>query len=77
MYKCKTISMLHLPKTGFATAGHSRKSKPNTQGVSFTFVQVISMVSSVVAQTNYSTYIHQINKAPCLPSLYFSSTVTV
>lgn len=75
MYKCKTISELHLPKTSFAAASQ-------TQGVYFiqsfflTLVLLRSSVrySSVVAQTYSGVY--PTNKAPCLPSLYFSSTVT-
>lgn len=55
MYKCKTISELHLPKTSFATASQNRKSEPNPQeGLSLTFVLSRSSVwfSSVFAQTN-------------------------
>lgn len=35
MYKCKTISELHLPKTSCAAASQSRLSERNTQGVYF------------------------------------------
>lgn len=80
MYKWKTISELHQPKTSFATASRIRKSEPNLQG--FIIQSFFNILFSRGHQqwlechcTNKPVY--QTNKAPCLPSLYFSSTVTV